>query len=101
MILPIADFSFANRNVCCLYPCLFMSTYEEVRRLQPLVGCVDIQTNYNRGVFLLQFLYFYDLLFVNTLLPPKFYVTNERTGDVVSGINNNSRVSRNPQFHIR
>jgi hypothetical protein len=38
MILPIADFSFAKRNVCFLYPLFFMSTYEQHRRLQPLAG---------------------------------------------------------------
>jgi hypothetical protein len=34
----IADFSFAKRNVCILYPRFFMSTYELNRRLQPLAG---------------------------------------------------------------
>jgi len=38
MILPTADFSFAKRNVCFLYPRFFMSTYEQHRRLQPLAG---------------------------------------------------------------
>jgi len=48
--------------------------------------------------FCCSFYVFTIYLFVNTLLPPTLFVTNEGTGDLDSGINNSSRISRTPPF---
>lgn len=103
MILPIANFSFAKRDVCFLYLRFFISTYEQHQRLQPLAGLWWHPNKLQSQSFCFQIKIalsfccsFYDLFVPKHVVTSEIFVTNEGTGDLDAGINNSSCISRNP-----